>query len=277
MAASAPRRAFALSNRRVLQGKQTGRSIETGVPRLDVLARATKMTELDATPVLVDGKMAEFPDSPGIYAVYDDEGTLQYLGLSRKVSLSITNHVNDLPDLTHAVKVDLMPDATREALTEGWKQWMEEHIAETGSYPSGNAPGEKKWQTKRVQRAKPEIKLTPGKGIEDLTCSVEDLVDKVVKDNKVVAFIKGTRAQPQCGFSYQVLTILNKNRVNYEVVNVLDELYNPGLREAIKNYSKWPTIPQVYVDGEFLGGADIMEDMEKSGELAKVLTSSKEA
>lgn len=62
---------------------------------------------------------------------------------------------------------------------------------------------------------------------------------------QVVAFIKGTRTQPQCGFSFKVLTLLNEARTEYEVVDVLDEQYNPGVREAIKTYSQWPTIPQV--------------------------------
>lgn len=62
---------------------------------------------------------------------------------------------------------------------------------------------------------------------------------------QVVAFIKGTRTQPQCGFSFKVLTLLNEARTDYEVVDVLDEQYNPGVREAIKTYSQWPTIPQV--------------------------------
>ena len=62
---------------------------------------------------------------------------------------------------------------------------------------------------------------------------------------QVVAFVKGTRRQPQCGFSYKVLSMLNELGANYEVLNVLDETYNPGLREAIKEYSQWPTIPQV--------------------------------
>ena len=64
---------------------------------------------------------------------------------------------------------------------------------------------------------------------------------------QVVAFIKGTRTAPQCGFSYQLLTILNQNRVDYEVVNVLDEVHNPELREKLKVYSQWPTIPQVRI------------------------------
>ena len=63
---------------------------------------------------------------------------------------------------------------------------------------------------------------------------------------QVVAFIKGTRTQPQCGFSHRVLTLLNESRLPYEVVNVLDDVYNPGLRDEIKAFSQWPTIPQVW-------------------------------
>ena len=61
----------------------------------------------------------------------------------------------------------------------------------------------------------------------------------------MVAFVKGTRTTPQCGFSHKVLSILNELRVDYEVVDVLDDVHNPGLREAIKTFSQWPTIPQV--------------------------------
>jgi Grx4 family monothiol glutaredoxin len=89
---------------------------------------------------------------------------------------------------------------------------------------------------------------------------------------QVVAFIKGTRSQPQCGFSHKMLTILNDSRTDYEVVNVLDEFHNPGLREAIKQYSQWPTIPQLYVSGEFVGGSDIVEEMQGNGELQQALS-----
>jgi glutaredoxin-related protein len=64
---------------------------------------------------------------------------------------------------------------------------------------------------------------------------------------QVVAFVKGTRTQPQCGFSYKMMQLLNDMKVEYEVVNVLDDFHNPGLRDAIKVYSQWPTIPQVSV------------------------------
>ncbi len=97
------------------------------------------------------------------------------------------------------------------------------------------------------------------------------LLDAVVKENKVVAFIKGTRAAPECGFSKRMILNLDECGVEYEVVNVLDNTYNPGVREEIKIYSAWPTIPQLYAHGAFLGGADITGEMHERGELKKSL------
>lgn len=132
----------------------------------------------------------------------------------------------------------------RAALTDAWKAWMEEHINSGGNVPPGNVSGNTTWTARKARSAKPEIKLTPGAHVK-LNVPIEALIDKVVKDLKVVAFIKGTRTSPQCGFSHRVLTILNEHGVDYEVLNVLDDDHNPGLREAIKKYSQWPTIPQV--------------------------------
>ena len=146
-------------------------------------------------------------------------------------------------------------------------------VNETGKIPPGNGDAEEKplWQTRRKPVAKPEIKLTAGKGIEDVTVKMTELIGMVVKSEKVVAFIKGTRTEPQCGCSYQMLSTLNSMNVEYQVVNVLDEVYNPGLRETIKEFSQWPTIPQLYVNGEFVGGGDIVQQMAEDGELAKLL------
>jgi glutaredoxin-related protein len=132
----------------------------------------------------------------------------------------------------------------RAALTDAWKAWMEEHINNGGNVPPGNVQGNTTWTARKARLAKPEIKLTPGAYVK-LNVPIEFLIDKVVKELKVVAFIKGTRTAPQCGFSHRVLTILNEQAVDYEVLNVLDEDHNPGLREAIKKYGQWPTIPQV--------------------------------
>jgi len=89
-------------------------------------------------------------------------------------------------------------------------------------------------------------------------------IDDTVKTNNVVLFMKGTREMPQCGFSSRVAGVLNYMAVDYSDVNVLAD---DGIRQGIKDYSDWPTIPQLYVKGEFVGGCDIITEMTLSGEL----------
>ena len=221
-----------------------------------------------------DGELDNWtPSVPGVYAVFDEEEVLQYIGLSRKISASIARHAETVVEKMHAAQVLEMPGAGKEDLQSVWKGWIEDHVAKTGNIPAGNKRGEGQWLLNRQPpaRAKEEVKLTPGKGANDLLVPIEKLVDSLVKTKKVVAFIKGTRTQPECGFSHQVLALLNQTSVDYETVNVLDEHHNPGLREAIKVYSDWPTIPQVYVNGEFIGGADIITEMSEKGELKSAL------
>jgi len=93
-------------------------------------------------------------------------------------------------------------------------------------------------------------------------------IDDLVKKNRVVLFMKGSRSFPQCGFSATVVGILNGYPPKYETVNVLS---SPDIRDGIKEYSSWPTIPQLYVDGKFVGGCDIVKEMHQTGELAKLL------
>ena len=89
-------------------------------------------------------------------------------------------------------------------------------------------------------------------------------LQKTIEGNDVVLFMKGTAKFPQCGFSAQVAQILNHLGVPFKDVNVLED---QGLREGIKSYTNWPTIPQLYVKGEFIGGADIVREMFQAGEL----------
>jgi monothiol glutaredoxin len=93
-------------------------------------------------------------------------------------------------------------------------------------------------------------------------------LDATVKGNKIVLFMKGNRAFPQCGFSATVIQILNQLGAPYETVNVLAD---GAVREGIKEYSQWPTIPQLYVGGEFVGGCDIVKSLNASGELQQLL------
>ena len=93
-------------------------------------------------------------------------------------------------------------------------------------------------------------------------------IDGIVKANDVVLFMKGTALFPQCGFSSRAVAILDRLEANYETVDVLQD---PEIRNGIKEYSDWPTIPQLYVKGEFVGGSDIMMEMFESGELQQLV------
>ena len=104
-------------------------------------------------------------------------------------------------------------------------------------------------------------------------------IDETVKSNDVVLYMKGTKQMPQCGFSSRVAGVLNFMGVEFTDVNVLAD---PDIRQGIKDYADWPTIPQLYVKGEFVGGSDIVTEMTLSGELdqlfdAKGIAYSKEA
>jgi len=98
---------------------------------------------------------------------------------------------------------------------------------------------------------------------------VKDRIHQQVTSNPVVLYMKGTPQFPQCGFSATVAEILRRSGVdNYVAVNVLED---PEIRQGIKEYANWPTIPQLYVNGEFVGGCDILREMYASGELKQLL------
>jgi monothiol glutaredoxin len=97
---------------------------------------------------------------------------------------------------------------------------------------------------------------------------INAFIDDKVKSNDVFLFMKGTPDFPQCGFSGQVVQILNYLGVDFDSANVLDSI---ELREGVKAYTNWPTIPQLYVKGEFVGGADIAREMFQNGELQQLL------
>jgi monothiol glutaredoxin len=98
------------------------------------------------------------------------------------------------------------------------------------------------------------------------------LIAHLVQHNPVVLFMKGNPTFPQCGFSAAVSDTLKKHGVVFHHVNVLRE---PAVRDGIKTYSEWPTIPQLYVGGEFIGGCDIVRELDRSGELADILANAR--
>ncbi|WP_439532127.1 Grx4 family monothiol glutaredoxin [Polymorphobacter sp.] len=101
-----------------------------------------------------------------------------------------------------------------------------------------------------------------------MTDPVNARIASLVGENKVVLFMKGTPFFPQCGFSSTAIAILERLGVDFETVDVLAD---PEIRQGIKAYSEWPTIPQLYIGGEFVGGSDIMMEMFQDGELAELL------
>lgn len=97
---------------------------------------------------------------------------------------------------------------------------------------------------------------------------IKNKIQKLLKENSVYLFMKGTPQMPQCGFSKAVVDVLNKHEVEFGAFDVLSD---GEMRDAIKEFSNWPTLPQLYVNGEFVGGCDIVREMDKNGELAPLL------
>src|SRR3569832_2932923 len=101
-----------------------------------------------------------------------------------------------------------------------------------------------------------------------LTNEVRGRIEQTLAQHKIVLFMKGTKSMPRCGFSAQVVQILEGLGVDYRDVNVLSD---PNLRDGIKEYGNWPTIPQLYVDGNLVGGCDIIRQLDEDGELGPAL------
>ena len=99
--------------------------------------------------------------------------------------------------------------------------------------------------------------------------ATQEKISALVKSNPVMLFMKGTRELPQCGFSAQVVSILDRVAPDYATFDVLAD---PTVRDGIKEFSRWPTIPQLYVRGEFIGGCDIITEMFQAGELSETLS-----
>jgi monothiol glutaredoxin len=100
---------------------------------------------------------------------------------------------------------------------------------------------------------------------------IHSIIKETVEGNRVVLFMKGTKNFPQCGFSARAVEILKRVGAEFKDVNVLTD---PAIRQGIKEFSNWPTIPQVYIDGKFVGGSDILTEMFQSGELEKMVAKS---
>jgi monothiol glutaredoxin len=98
--------------------------------------------------------------------------------------------------------------------------------------------------------------------------AIQARIEEQVKKNKIILYMKGTPSFPMCGFSAATIQVLDSYNVAYESVNVLDD---PAIRDGVKRYSNWPTVPQLYINGEFVGGCDIVREMHAKGELEPLI------
>lgn len=220
----------------------------------------------------------DLPNDMGVYAVYDVADKLQYIGLSRDIRKSVGGHgqaigIAEVESLVCTVKCLVLPGQGKEALKGTWERWIKDHMEAGGEIPPGNlpenAPGaDPRWRNKK--QTKPALDLGGAKGI---TTPQEAMmaVEKAIKGNPVLLFMKGSPAMPQCGFSAKTIGMLGQIGVPFEAVNVLDEEANKGVRDAVKEFGQWPTIPQLYVNGELVGGCDIITELHESGDLAAQL------
>ena len=212
--------------------------------------------------------------------------------------------MHELPQLCDSVRYAAVPTPSKAALQNAWKQWMSEHINENaGNLPPGNAQGNSLWTERKLSPVKDSFVLTDGVAECVNDDEIIKLCRKLVSSSRIVVFIKGSRSvhgaprfkiyqshpmavniirtplphypvfreSPECGFSHRVCLIMDELRVEYETVDTLDEVHNHNLRNVLKRFSDWPTIPQVYFNGVFLGGYDIIEEMHNSGELKSIL------
>jgi monothiol glutaredoxin len=101
-----------------------------------------------------------------------------------------------------------------------------------------------------------------------MTPELKERIDNLVSQHKILVFMKGNKLMPQCGFSNNVVQILNTLGVPYETIDILEDY---EIRQGIKEYSNWPTIPQVYIDGEFVGGSDVLIELYQKGELQQMV------
>ena len=101
-----------------------------------------------------------------------------------------------------------------------------------------------------------------------MTPEVKERIDNLLQQSKIMVFMKGSKLMPMCGFSNNVVQIINTLGVPYETFDILED---PEIRQGIKDYSNWPTIPQVYINGEFIGGSDIMIELYQQGELQQMV------
>lgn len=216
----------------------------------------------------------------GVYGVYSNTGDLNFVASTKNVATALQTHLDNVDDpkinvfSVRMMTVDELTPEVTEPLNMFAERWVMA-LHENGlPVPVGNTEEGAPW---RIAPHIADVSFSNTMAMPDDETRVKAEIELILRDHRVVLFMKGTKTQPMCGFSRSVVDILTKATEDagqtFVCVNCLDGTKNGGLREGIKMYSNWPTIPQLYIDGDFVGGADIVEEMQDNGELAAALAS----
>lgn len=232
--------------------------------------RCSTLSNIAQIPLeLIPGK-GDLPahwSKPGVYGVYDKAGELQYVASVLNVREAIDAHrivIND-SNRVHSVRMIVVNNADEAPLDELAENWVRSTIT-ISDPPPGN------WDKAPEWHVVPEKIVGPDVMFRENPTDPKLEIMHILQRHRIVLFMKGTSTQPMCGFSYQTLNILRDLAGDkLKLVNCLDAENNPGLRDAIKSFSEWPTIPQLYVNGDFVGGADIVASLAQSGELKSMI------
>lgn len=222
---------------------------------------------LERIPKSADDVPANW-ERPGVYGVYNAGGDLQYVAGVRSMAEAMRTHIRVLsdPERVHSVRMVAFDDPSDPSLGQFASNWVMTHATHGPGAPPGNTDNAPEWRTE--EETGPDICFQPGSSEEH----AEFEIKRLVRDNPVVLFMKGRRDAPKCGFSANSVMLLRSIvGEHFKCVDCLDQFNNPGLRQGIKDYSQWPTIPQLYVNGDFVGGADIVQDMANRGELQSLV------
>lgn len=246
----------------------------SNAPKTSCTMVAGNIEDLPLERVPFDGSaMPSHWQRPGVYGVYAEDGSLQYVAAVEDVASAVNTHLSVIQDPSRVfavrmITVDNVQDAPLGEMAENWVV----ALAQNGlPVPPGNSEGGPEW---RVELKSPNVSFSNNVVAPDPESRVEEEIRQILRKHRVVLFVKGTRSTPRCGFSRAVIDIIERQVGDeFVCVDCLDTNKNPGLRDGIKRFSSWPTIPQLYVNGDFVGGCDIVQGMEANGELVAVLNS----
>lgn len=230
--------------------------------------------DLPLEPIPSNGApLPSYWDRPGLYGVYNAGGELQYVAAVDSVALAVGSHLKQIadPGRVHSLRMIAGDNMDEETLGMMAENWVLSLVQAGHPMPPGNSDDEPEW---RADVLLEDVSFSNTISAGSADARVREEIKEILREHRVVLFMKGRRSMPQCGFSRAVVGVLERQvGDDFVCVDCLDAAKNPGLREGIKQFTQWPTIPQLYVDGDFVGGADIVQEMDMNGELAAVLNS----